>query len=742
MKAVDPVGDSTVDRPRELHISVKEGVAQVQVTPILNKLGVVHRRPPFGVTSQFDVGAKLFLAPTTLEVVKPIYPEPRALPAPITRKEVLASRFPPQAEIPAEVEDNINSALIGQSETVHLLLDDMKKYLGRPGPAAKEPSARILSGFPGIGKSELARLVAKNLQLPIVKINMQQFSSDSPDSVRDFLTYLNEKVGEARYESSKNGGQGKFILLLEELDKVFEIDPQTGRFVNRPVMALIKDLLNDGQVAANVGRSSQIQIDIRDAFALVTMNFSVDRFGFDADPRLTSIDDVMGAWYALNGTPMALKELLGSMFLPETVSRLMSRFTIMKPLDEDEYRQLIDIQVDHVVKTRLLDPKGRNVAKINVELSAAYKAYLFQETVIPSEGGRYTVVSVQNKIASDLEAGLQNIPRVTGFEAAPLTLTLDFDSATSQVVVVMQIQKDGVGGATPPAVEVTRRDIVQQFPSPEIQGKIPEFRLFVSAHEFGHAYMGLRLGLPIEHVVVVSPAPGTGGYVKFSLNSNSGRDMIFHVFAALASRAFERIVMSPNPLEEKSVLDITAGPSADIRQATYELYQALFQLGFDPSGGTIDSNFNLGHGRYASIDLMPKELVTQLGRLMRAMENHMVADFLKLHPQTWYVDKILSLARKGHMSGDEFADLVGFNLETSRDVASDVTEHFHSLFKGHIWEAEAVASGGKAQKAAAAKTLKTIKANREAYLIEFAELLKTHIHGVKHETCASLLKGA
>ncbi len=741
VKAIDPKGDSTVDRPRELALSVVGSKAVVRVTPVVNKMGEMHKRMSFEIEAQYDAGAKLFIAPTQLESTKPVYPEPKSQEKQISKKEVVAARYPLTAEIPPQVAAKINSVLIGQEETVNLILDDMKKYLGRPGPAAKEPSARILSGFPGIGKSELARLVGANLNLPIVKINMQQFSSDSAETVTDFLAYLNGKINEAKAAASEQKNGGKYILLLEELDKVFEIDPQTGRFVNRPIMALIKDLLNDGQIAASLGHGANVQIDIRDAFALVTMNFSVDRFGFEADPRLTSIGDVMNAWRSLNGTPMALKQLLSSMFLPETVSRLMSRFTIMKPLEAADYKRLIANQIDNVVKSRLLDPKGRNVAKLDVKLTGAYENYLYQETVIPSEGGRYTVVSVQNKIASDLEAAMQNIPRKKGIEAAPLLITLDYDKANSQVVIRMALNKDP-SVAAQNEEEILRRDVIEQFPSPEIDGKIPAFRLFVSAHEFGHAYMGMRLGLPIEHVVVVSPSPGTGGYVKFAGDSNSGRDLIFNVFSALASRAFERIVMSPNPTDEKSVLQITSGPSADIRQATYQMYLAIYELGLDPQGGTIDSNFNLGSGRYASIDLMPKELADQIGRLMREMENFMVADFLKLHPQQWYVQKILELARKGHMTGNGFADLVGFNLDSSRSAASDVTDHFRKLFGEHILEPSISASNSSSAKASAAETLTTIKANRDAYLHEFTKLLKNNLHPGKADSCASLLKGA
>ncbi len=727
-KAKDPHGDATVDRPRDLNISIVNNVAHIQVTPLVNRDGLLKKRDSFTIEAAYDPGAKLFLAPKNLAMQKPRYPNKTRQPR-VTKKDVLAARYPPTANISSDIYDKINSVLLGQKDAVGLVLDDMKKYLSRPGPATLEPSARILSGFPGIGKTELVKNVAEQLQLPVVKVNLQQFASDSPDTVKDFVAYLNENITAARMQSVKSGHAGKYILLLEELDKVFEVDPQTGKFVNRPIMGVIKDLLGDGQITTSSRIGAGARIDIRDAFIMVTMNFSVDRFGFKADPRLTSIRDVMRAWRKLSFSPMALKELLGTMFLPETVSRMMSRFTVMKPLDQNDFRELIRRQVERVVRSRLLDSNGRNVAKIDVELAPNYEKYLEQETVIPSEGGRYTVVSVQNKIASDLEAALQNLPRRKEIEAEPLKIILDYDFATSEVAVKMvPLEK----GGEKPVEDVLRRRVALQFPSSELKGKIPAQRLWIAAHEFGHAYMGLRLGLAIENVVVVPPTPGVGGYVKFAAGSgaegNSARNMIFSVYSALASRAFERIVMSTNPSNDTSVLDVTSGPSSDIRQATYQLYTAIYELGFDPQGGTIDTNFNLGVGRYASIDNMPGKLVENLGQLMRAMENYMVSDFLNLHPKEWYVEKILALARKGEMNGEEFTRLVGF--EPINGNTGHLTDHIRRFF------------GESAVESADSPTQQRVLEAQNAYISEFIKLLREKLHSKTESDCANILQGA
>src|ERR1019366_1735238 len=111
----------------------------------------------------------------------------------------------------------IDQQLIGQHEFSRLVEREMNVYLGRPGPAVKEPSTLELAGFPGIGKSELVNLTAKHLGLPVVRINMQAFSSSDSQAVENFMDTLNRGIQKARAE--KGDPNSKYILLIEELDK-------------------------------------------------------------------------------------------------------------------------------------------------------------------------------------------------------------------------------------------------------------------------------------------------------------------------------------------------------------------------------------------------------------------------------------------------------------------------------------------------------------------------------------------
>jgi hypothetical protein len=559
-----------------------------------------------------------------------------------------------------------------------MMEDDFARYMGRSGPAPKEPSSRAFMGFPGIGKSELFNLTGAALGIPTARLNMQQFTSDDPVTVSAFLGMLQNEVNIARAKAKKTNG--KYILLIEELDKIFEINPQDGKIVSRPIMGIIKDLMNDGRAKMRSERYGDLEVDVRDAFIGLTMNFSIDRFGFEADPRLTTIGDVLRAWKELKSTPADLKKMLGSMFLPETVSRIMSRMYIMKPLEKADYAELVSKQIDKAAAIRLINKDGKNYHQITLSVSERYKNYLLSETVIPSEGARNTVVSSQNLIGMDMEYALSKLSVSAAYADKPFTLHLDYDP--SKQVVVSSATLSGVTDSHP----IAERQVVLQFPPLHMDGKIPESRMRTSAHEFAHAYIAAILGLRIEHVVVVSPKAGIGGYVKYQANGQSAYVMMATLYSAVASRAFERIVMSDSPHSNASVLDITGGASMDIKQATMTLYNMLHELGMDPNGQTIDNNGVLGMP-YANFSALPKAEMDRLGRILRAMENKVVDDMLATHPKAWLVEKITKLARAGAVDEKEFYDLVGMTLPEKKEGFSIPNAKMQSFFKDSIQEA-------------------------------------------------------
>ena len=738
IKADEPNSES-LNRPRRLRISaLTDGAGQtraaIEVTPLVLRAPAGQGRKLFdGVTftaeATFNRVSRLFLPPAAIASIKPAATsqrKPIGL-TPVTNKAVMAARFPRAISTLDGMTAHISSKLIDQENLAALMEDDFRRYMGRPGPAIKEPSYRILAGLPGNGKSDVVAIAAGFAHLPVVRLNMQNYTSDSADSVAAFLQELSSKTSQARAASPT----GRFVLLIEELDKIHEILPD-GKLVARPVMAAVKDLLNDGLAEITSPVSSQrVTADIRTALTYVTMNFSVDRFNFHADPRLTTAEDVRRASNSIKKRPADLKGVLGAMFLPETVSRMLAKTTIVDPPTQAGHERIADLQIPNVGRERLIDADGRNVARVQVEVAPSYRSYLYSESVIPSEGARLTVINSKTLFASDLEAALKNLPRGRKYATQPLTLTFTYQPERRTVTVQARLASD----TKDKDVEVLKKVAELRFPPIEIEGQVPINRMRVSAHEFGHARMGQMLGLRFETVVVAAPTNAMGGYVKFWSGNRAAKDMVADIYSLLASRAFERIVLSASPRAAESVLDITPGASRDIQMATESLFAMLNKLGFNPYGGTMD---RIGFP-YANFSSLPHDVVEKLGAVLRDLEAHMVDDLLNAQPQSWYVDKITQLARKGAMSEAEFYALVGapYPGEDKNPFGSDslLRKYF-----GPAVEAELPASI-QARSAPIDQNGRTVAAALDLYVKVFVESLQRHFKSPgAHMSCEGFFR--
>lgn len=678
---------TSLNRPRQIKVgydvNTDSVTLEIGVLKILkNKELVLDKSETFGVT--FSPATGLFSQPN--QVVTNIIPVPAPAPKDqnkILKKEIRAARFPVQGNAAKGLANFINQELFGQSRYSKLVETSMNQYMVRPAEAKTAPVSIVFAGFPGIGKSEMINLTGRYLNLPIIKINLQQYTSNAPETAGQLIGFIAEEI-----EKVKSSGATKYILLIEELDKVYEIDPSNGAPVDRPVMGIIKDLMNNGQAEVRAEKSynqiDRVKIDVRDAFVAVTMNFAMDRFNFKADPRLTTLDDVVNAWKRLSTRLADLKQVLGSMFLPETVNRMISNIFILKPLERPDYEKVIAKQQEIILKDRFALKGNQSVGQIELELSPEYKEYLFNESVVPSEGARFAAKVSRNLISLDFEGALKKLPKNKALSARPILVKLGYDPETRLVSATLtttdtQLPQESLENAY-------QREAELNFPPLNMTGKVPKDRLVTSLHEFGHALGAIRSGLPFESITVVPPQNSVGGFVKFRSGGQSADELIGNIYATLASRAMERIMLSQRPDQSTSVIDITAGASNDILQATKLLFNVINELGFDPQGGVIERMGFEGPNRYANFADLPHEVVTQLSLVLRSVEDTLVADFLALHGRDWYADKIYLLALQGSMSEQEFYKLIEHDYPGVLWKRVDGESPLFDLFAGKIKE--------------------------------------------------------
>lgn len=541
---------------------------------------------------------------------------------------------------------------------------------------SEEEGMRYLTipGFPGVGKTRTITEAAEYLGIPVVKMNMQEYSGDSQESSDRFGEDLIHKIEKAVEESET----GKYIVLFEEIDKTYEVNPMDGTIVNRPVMSYLKDLLSDGvrkvTIKSNYGGSEIKTIDIRDAFTFLTMNFAFDRFEVSADPRLTTIKDMEHIYEEIKSSPLALRNLLSNMFLPETVNRLITHLLVSRPLTQKGYEKILKGQISEAL--RLLSSSEDaivNVGGFNIKPTRAYmRDYLFAESVIPSEGGRQAQEAAKKLLLTDVLEAIQNLPVKSPLIRRPVDIVLDFKPKNTRreptVVAFAKLSdKDDIKknkGDHKTELFTAERDL--RFPPTIEFEELSPRRAHVSMHEFGHAMSRVINGARFE--TAIGQMPDGGGLVKHQhLHLETGRTMLADLLSTLGSRAMERIMMSENPLKPESVLNITNGPVIDIGQNTKRIWEILHQFGMDPGGGVVERS---GLGGDHRDDYMKRpyhfeglsdDKIEQLGLVLRDMEDFMVAQFLAVHSKDWYQKRIAHFAHVGQMREHEFYDLIGYS---------------------------------------------------------------------------------
>lgn len=665
----------SLDVPRRILLdATSDDEAHLEVVPILSVKGRPQELEPIEVRLKFDsiVGSYSLPEGIIAELPEKLaeqgddFSEEQARKPP-TVKEVLTRRKSLNQKEHGRLKKEVAEVIFDQEEAIEKIATSFGNYKNRD-TTPSTPSLDVIMGFPGTGKTDIVMETAEKLGIKVVKINLQFYSSDTQDAAN--------RLGEDLYnllEGNKDK-KGKVILLIEEMDKLHEIDPTSGHLVNRPAISLIKDLLSDGTKDIPIKKLDNTiyqTLDIHGFHVAMTMNFAVDRFHLSADPRLTSIDDMQHLYEDLTQTPEALRQVLASMFLPETINRFFSSVVVARPVSEKAFSKIILKAKDLATSELLEDEKGRNVARIDVRLTPAYLKYLFSESVIPAEGGRQALIHAMDLIQTGIREGVSEINAQPNLRTLPVTLQLDYhprsrSQSEDKVITSVQFKEQGRRKSK----VLKRKPVALRFPSLEEYGEIPQNRYRLSVHEFGHAMVDVLTGNRFEHIIVVQPTPHIAGVVKQTpIEPESAAPLIANLCVLLGSRAMERIMSGEDELSDLSVLEASPGTSADVSMATTLLWKIIYQLGLSPSGGTIersgliekegvlDTNY-----RRSFFEALPHSVVEQLGLVLRDLETEVIRLLLQTHSKEWYHQKILKLARKGEMTETEFYRMIGYEI--------------------------------------------------------------------------------
>ncbi|MDO8584378.1 MAG: ATP-dependent Clp protease ATP-binding subunit [bacterium] len=270
------------------------------------------------------------------------------------------------------LEEEITATIVGQEAAVQTVSEAVRHArLGLSDP--RRPKASFLFVGPsGVGKTEMARALAKHLfgrEEALVKLDMSEFSESH--SISKLLGspagYVGFRDGNRLLDTLRKHPHA--VLLFDEFEKA-----------HPDVQHVLLQILEDGQLTEATGR----HISFRHAYIILTSNVGADflhrtKIGFDSAPSKS-------AYEALT------RDALTDRFRPELLNRL-DRIVVFQPLGKRALKKILRREL-HLVFSRL-----REAQQVAYSANDDVLSWLMEKEWRVEEGARAARRLVEREVA-------------------------------------------------------------------------------------------------------------------------------------------------------------------------------------------------------------------------------------------------------------------------------------------------------------------------------------------------------
>jgi ATP-dependent Clp protease ATP-binding subunit ClpB len=256
----------------------------------------------------------------------------------------------------------------GQDHALRAVSDTIRRARAGIQDASRPLGSFIFLGPTGVGKTELARVLAGFLfddEKALVRLDMSEYMEKHTVSrlIGAPPGYVGYEEGGQLTEAIKRRPYS--IILLDEIEKA-----------HADVFNILLQILDDGRLTDGKGRT----IDFKNTIIIMTSNLGSQ-----------VIKELSQDFEKMEKEVMAIME---THFRPEFLNR-MDEIVIFKALSQDVILEIVDIQIDEL-KERLHDKK------IDIELSQEAKKLLAERGYDPVYGARPVKRTIQRDIQNPL----------------------------------------------------------------------------------------------------------------------------------------------------------------------------------------------------------------------------------------------------------------------------------------------------------------------------------------------------
>ena len=267
-----------------------------------------------------------------------------------------------------DLEENLGKAVFGQSAAVSALAKTVKRARAGFRSGTKPASCFLFAGPTGVGKTELARQLAQNLGIPLVRFDMSEYQEKHTVSrlIGSPPGYVGFEDGGLLTDAVRK--QPRSVLLLDEIEKA-----------HRDIFNVLLQVMDYATLTDNQGRKA----DFRNVFIIMTSNAGADRIG---KPAI--------GFGGTEGTMEALDEAVKKAFSPEFRNRLDAVIKFTR-LSRDIMESIVKKEIAGIAER--LKEHG-----VELAVSKAVVARLAEKSYSEEFGARNVARVVEDEIASPL----------------------------------------------------------------------------------------------------------------------------------------------------------------------------------------------------------------------------------------------------------------------------------------------------------------------------------------------------
>ncbi|PSJ31893.1 protein disaggregation chaperone [Peptostreptococcus russellii] len=274
------------------------------------------------------------------------------------------------------LEDKLHERVVGQDEAVKVVSDAILRSRAGLSDENKPIGSFIFLGPTGVGKTELAKTLARELfdsEENIIRIDMSEYMEKHSVSrlVGPPPGYVGYEEGGQLTEAVRR--QPYSVILFDEIEKA-----------HSDVFNMFLQILDDGRLTDNKGKT----VDFRNTLIIMTSNIGSEILLEAAG----NIDDDVNT---------KIKEIMRMRFKPEFLNRV-DDIIMFKPLQKEEIKKIIDIFMQSV-RNRL---KEKDIALNITDEAKDYIVDVGYDSIYGARPlKRYISNTLETEIAKKIIAG-------------------------------------------------------------------------------------------------------------------------------------------------------------------------------------------------------------------------------------------------------------------------------------------------------------------------------------------------